>query len=102
MIRRPPRSTLFPYTTLFRSAEPAFPAPDRLDPVLRDHRRGLAYSAALLVAAAMLFTIVGADPREIGRAHLLTPITPKSPMAASSWKKKKHVINQYTSIKRSM
>src|SRR3712207_8468730 len=23
MIRRPPRSTLFPYTTLFRSAEPA-------------------------------------------------------------------------------
>src|SRR3712207_8519840 len=27
MIRRPPRSTLFPYTTLFRS-----PAGDRLDP----------------------------------------------------------------------
>src|SRR3712207_7287275 len=26
MIRRPPRSTLFPYTTLFRSGEPA-PAP---------------------------------------------------------------------------
>src|SRR5260370_31946196 len=24
MIRRPPRSTLFPYTTLFRSQEPAF------------------------------------------------------------------------------
>src|SRR5256886_15844768 len=24
MIRRPPRSTLFPYTTLFRSAEPLF------------------------------------------------------------------------------
>src|SRR3989442_14525012 len=24
MIRRPPRSTLFPYTTLFRSAEPVF------------------------------------------------------------------------------
>src|SRR5260221_2345246 len=24
MIRRPPRSTLFPYTTLFRSAVPAF------------------------------------------------------------------------------
>src|SRR2546427_2786202 len=28
MIRRPPRSTLFPYTTLFRS--PNFPAPDVL------------------------------------------------------------------------
>src|SRR3712207_9228458 len=25
MIRRPPRSTLFPYTTLFRSAEPRGP-----------------------------------------------------------------------------
>src|SRR5436305_9947099 len=26
MIRRPPRSTLFPYTTLFRSCSPALPA----------------------------------------------------------------------------
>src|SRR2546430_8960253 len=26
MIRRPPRSTLFPYTTLFRSANPPTPA----------------------------------------------------------------------------
>src|SRR2546430_11100110 len=32
MIRRPPRSTLFPYTTLFRSTAPARPAriPDPL------------------------------------------------------------------------
>src|SRR2546430_12604680 len=30
MIRRPPRSTLFPYTTLFRSLERApFPSPSR-------------------------------------------------------------------------
>src|SRR2546423_3146104 len=29
MIRRPPRSTLFPYTTLFRSADDAFLARDR-------------------------------------------------------------------------
>src|SRR2546425_5510249 len=28
MIRRPPRSTLFPYTTLFRSAEEAVPRGD--------------------------------------------------------------------------
>src|SRR3712207_1483958 len=27
MIRRPPRSTLFPYTTLFRSADPDFAQP---------------------------------------------------------------------------
>src|SRR2546422_6484153 len=33
MIRRPPRSTLFPYTTLFRSAQAlgvSLPVPDRL------------------------------------------------------------------------
>src|SRR3712207_138126 len=31
MIRRPPRSTLFPYTTLFRSTEEEQDAPDGLD-----------------------------------------------------------------------
>src|SRR2546426_8727919 len=32
MIRRPPRSTLFPYTTLFRSREPACPPGPRRVP----------------------------------------------------------------------
>src|SRR5947209_12840675 len=33
MLRRPPRSTLFPYTTLFRSSPPAIgPGPRRLSP----------------------------------------------------------------------
>src|SRR5260370_12222267 len=31
MIRRPPRSTLFPYTTLFRSPETSARAPPRLE-----------------------------------------------------------------------
>src|SRR3712207_7007217 len=38
MIRRPPRSTLFPYTTLFRSREPldvVVPGLDRVDHVPR-------------------------------------------------------------------
>src|SRR5687767_15545830 len=39
MIRRPPRSTLFPYTTLFRSRE-AVPAALRDDPGYRAHRIG--------------------------------------------------------------
>src|SRR3989449_6447314 len=30
MIRRPPRSTLFPYTTLFRSFRAQFPSEERL------------------------------------------------------------------------
>src|SRR3712207_7728266 len=38
MIRRPPRSTLFPYTTLFRSPEAAHRAPER-PPVSRPLRR---------------------------------------------------------------
>src|SRR2546421_6992774 len=32
MIRRPPRSTLFPYTTLFRSMERKFPPPRLCSP----------------------------------------------------------------------
>src|SRR2546429_2499111 len=40
MIRRPPRSTLFPYTTLFRSKrDDGFFRPlDRFEPVLRKRR----------------------------------------------------------------
>src|SRR2546422_10537658 len=38
MIRRPPRSTLFPYTTLFRSAG-KIEVPDDLRPQQRDHVR---------------------------------------------------------------
>src|SRR2546430_9060253 len=34
MIRRPPRSTLFPYTTLFRSRLPSRPAARRQVPIL--------------------------------------------------------------------
>src|SRR3712207_9566503 len=39
MIRRPPRSTLFPYTTLFRSG-PAAARRDGVDPVVRVVVRG--------------------------------------------------------------
>src|SRR3989442_3124473 len=41
MIRRPPRSTLFPYTTLFRSLPPnVHPAHHRSDAQQRAARRG--------------------------------------------------------------
>src|SRR2546422_6712726 len=43
MIRRPPRSTLFPYTTLFRSTEPSprdrRAGPDRAGPPVRGRVR---------------------------------------------------------------
>src|SRR2546422_4069776 len=43
MIRRPPRSTLFPYTTLFRSqcrgrSDPRVPSPEPRDPQALKHR----------------------------------------------------------------
>src|SRR3712207_7298471 len=38
MIRRPPRSTLFPYTTLFRSQRRVEVVEARVDQVQRDHR----------------------------------------------------------------
>src|SRR2546427_7101485 len=45
MIRRPPRSTLFPYTTLFRST----PTRLALLRVIRDKRPGSIYELAKLV-----------------------------------------------------
>src|SRR3712207_7190739 len=44
MIRRPPRSTLFPYTTLFRSAEQL---DEKLVERLLDHRRRLLFVGQL-------------------------------------------------------
>src|SRR5256885_15479544 len=61
MIRRPPRSTLFPYTTLFRSAE-AVDARDRGDdhhvPALEERaRRGMAHLVDLFVPGAVLLDV---------------------------------------------
>src|SRR5258708_26487858 len=40
MIRRPPRSTLFPYTTLFRSPSPASSQDDRIEYTRSPSRQG--------------------------------------------------------------
>src|SRR2546428_5939647 len=50
MIRRPPRSTLFPYTTLFRSmkCDLTFDDPPRLGHDPQDRARGDALAAAAL------------------------------------------------------
>src|SRR5256885_8154126 len=49
MIRRPPRSTLFPYTTLFRSGAYVRKLGLRLRPPTRDDRRGITdFRAAIL------------------------------------------------------
>src|SRR2546430_14865910 len=48
MIRRPPRSTLFPYTTLFRSCDAISSDSFQSRSCIRDARRGLALAAFVL------------------------------------------------------
>src|SRR2546422_6176488 len=64
MIRRPPRSTLFPYTTLFRSAEPAAHNLSLLDDPLHHlarHVDGYSEADSLVAAAARQDGGVDAD-----------------------------------------
>src|SRR2546422_4462824 len=62
MIRRPPRSTLFPYTTLFRSV---------LGTDLEEEPDGVARDRDLEVAVLLVPARVRAerDPRVVGRVH---------------------------------
>src|SRR2546430_10731581 len=80
MIRRPPRSTLFPYTTLFRSSLPDAPT-----------TAGEALTGQKLVLSSI--GPVGAwkigAPGEIGKAKHLNPLTGKTPIPSSALKKKK-------------
>ena len=69
MIRRPPRSTLFPYTTLFRSiaGRPAASDPGR------DGTHGSAIQVNTSVAKEV--ATVPKAIAQIGRAHVWTPVT---------------------------
>src|SRR5258707_2847517 len=69
MIRRPPRSTLFPYTTLFRSVTERVTLRATIWPVDNLPRDTL--------VPKIVPTI------EIGRAHVCTPVTPISRMPSS-------------------
>ena len=107
MIRRPPRSTLFPYTTLFRSIW-VWRFPSRSSEVD-------ICNINLEITSNVTIFIKYSSPRanihvlklwvffskinhcEIGRAHVWTPVTPISRMPSSAWKKKKK--NNYTSTK---
>src|SRR2546427_7023452 len=102
MIRRPPRSTLFPYTTLFRSQDPAEGGGRIVGECCHflDLILFLAGVADILgVRAAALPSdasgVVNGDSfaaildlpggaRGVGRAHVWTPVTVKNPIAASA------------------
>src|SRR3989449_4235333 len=103
MIRRPPRSTLFPYTTLFRSWEaeqhvPFDMANVELDfQILDPDAEGLQMNVLLVAAKRELVdsrtSLLGEAGLEagvkIGRAHVLNPVTATTSIASSSLKKKK-------------
>src|SRR2546422_6855744 len=76
MIRRPPRSTLFPYTTLFRSAGTA----------TRNSR-----NAALFTVPSSVMAGRGGSRRRLaeegGRGHTSTPATGTIRIAPCCWKK---------------
>src|SRR5260370_11723495 len=74
MIRRPPRSTLFPYTTLFRSMEgdyfavlAQYPATSgRIDDLRADVDKAHAKQAAFIVATDLLALTLITPPGEWG------------------------------------
>src|SRR5256885_11954429 len=71
MIRRPPRSTLFPYTTLFRSPQDAGAWP------VREHARKVLLLAGC-VQPAMMPRINFATARVLDAAGIQTVIAPKA------------------------
>src|SRR2546430_13187490 len=101
MIRRPPRSTLFPYTTLFRSLRLGcgLTYTEAMEEPLAGLLPALA-EASRTVGSPQIGNrgTIGGDLRtappagaalpQIGRAHLWTPFTVQSRMPASALKKK--------------
>src|SRR3712207_8579754 len=69
MIRRPPRSTLFPYTTLFRSDVPARSGPPGR--AVRDGRRlaGAGVAADASITLSMPHAAMVATPRVRSEEH---------------------------------
>src|SRR2546422_9188396 len=67
MIRRPPRSTLFPYTTLFRSERPGIADADPFSLTKGDRQRVAVASVLATRPAILIFDepTTGLDYREI-------------------------------------
>src|SRR2546427_7976391 len=88
MIRRPPRSTLFPYTTLFRSpdgsTEEEAPPPES-----GGAAAPLGPSGPVAVVPGRPGDEPSPTPPEIGRAHVCTPVTVQYRMPSSACKKKR-------------
>src|SRR3712207_7135436 len=101
MIRRPPRSTLFPYTTLFRSARTMGPLPGRLKPGRAQQRVPGARSAAGAVLPRLLLHGRGAGCHggecrpEDRKSTRLNSSHANISYAVFCLKKKKNIIDMY-------
>src|SRR2546422_9596706 len=72
MIRRPPRSTLFPYTTLFRSVE--LPASYEPTEVMQPSEKAFDFPATTVTA--QLATVLG-QIQAVGRDHANAVLAPQ-------------------------
>src|SRR2546427_13122675 len=73
MIRRPPRSTLFPYTTLFRSLDELDRAGTRVD-LQRVGKKGITYFRFAKRPLASQRTDIGDKPTATHAAELVGPL----------------------------
>src|SRR5258706_3273364 len=87
MIRRPPRSTLFPYTTLFRSVMISLLTRAIISSTVLPLSGLAAFGAAGF--AGFFDFLSGAAPEKIGRGNHLNPLTHQHRFPAFSFKKKK-------------
>src|SRR3712207_8667875 len=85
MIRRPPRSTLFPYTTLFRSARVAVPVPVVLVVAL------LVYEVAPAVVDLYVGRQVGQAPDVEGVVHAV-PVGRRSEEHTSELQSRQYLV----------
>src|SRR3712207_7198468 len=83
MIRRPPRATLFPYTTLFRSIPLQIGAADMAFPRVNAFSYWLFPIGGLTVWAGFFLPRGG-----VGRGPVFTPVTPLPRLAFSACEKK--------------
>src|SRR2546428_6539406 len=70
MIRRPPRSTLFPYTTLFRSVEDALaPGAAKVRVVAASENRGILARKGTLIGVTIQRPSLKLPARELSFVH---------------------------------
>src|SRR2546422_2967017 len=100
MIRRPPRSTLFPYTTLFRSLHAMNTGPDWLTGGTYGIEGGAACTVALIISILVIWRtklIVRADVRsEEHTSELQSRLHLVCRLLLEKKKNKKYNVNTYT------